>query len=689
MQNIFIELLPPWIETGLQPAFYDKESGTVLQQTARMYAKVIELGQGFNTFSANVTDTVNSYITQFNELYTYVHDYFDNLDVQEEINNKLDDMADDGTLGDILAEYLHIDRIINVLNYGVVGDGSTDDTQAIQDIIDEHPNTTLYFPDGTYLVSAPIVTPAPDDEKVFLELSQNATIKASSSFDGSFMLNIGGSGTATTYGATKHKTGINGGILDCNSVCNGIKVEKTHLAKITNVAINNVDVTGIQIESSDTSSSDVYAENIDMLCPNHTSTITTGLLVNAGDNNFNMIRTGGFKIGVALNNGGNYLTDVHPLYGDAEQAIYETTAGFIIKGNNNHLTNCYSDNFSTAILVDGNYRWYAKDFYAYWYSNDNVAHTAIKCNSRYFKGRIDGLVIEFPSNGTNRGLWINDGNYYYPEIIYANDDMLSAKINGLWINNWSYLHYKYSDPILLGKLNGAYSQTLRGSGDGLDANKWYPLAIFTYPSSEINTKVHIGANMIMELSFVINSNTLAFHDIKVLENRDGNKIKFAVGKITEVEPVYVLYFMITDKKTAGNNWTTKTIIDEGFIGNHIIIPRDSIYSDASLNGITSITSQVGTDTVVYQTTNSGEGFIEVSDYTTTHSINLRTPSGNGQRGILLFIHYGTQTGVYGVFINEVMPINVTGITNAPTFNVANGVLTITTSEISIVNYIRL
>lgn len=106
MQNIFIELLPPWIETGLQPAFYDKESGTVLQQVSRMWAKMIELGQGFNTFSTNVTNTVNSYITQFNELYSYVHDYFDNLDVQEEINNKLDEMAESGQLADIISQYL-------------------------------------------------------------------------------------------------------------------------------------------------------------------------------------------------------------------------------------------------------------------------------------------------------------------------------------------------------------------------------------------------------------------------------------------------------------------------------------------------------------------------------------------------------------------------------------------------------
>ena len=42
----------------------------------------------------------------FEELQGYVNGYFDNLDVQEEINNKLDDMARDGTLSGLLAPYL-------------------------------------------------------------------------------------------------------------------------------------------------------------------------------------------------------------------------------------------------------------------------------------------------------------------------------------------------------------------------------------------------------------------------------------------------------------------------------------------------------------------------------------------------------------------------------------------------------
>ena len=76
-----INFLPPWVETNLQPAFYDLESGTSLQQTARMYNKVNELVRCVNTQNETIAD----YIQKFIDLKDYVDEYFDNLDVQEEI----------------------------------------------------------------------------------------------------------------------------------------------------------------------------------------------------------------------------------------------------------------------------------------------------------------------------------------------------------------------------------------------------------------------------------------------------------------------------------------------------------------------------------------------------------------------------------------------------------------------------
>lgn len=49
-----------------------------------------------------MTGLYNAYV----ELQTYVNTYFDNLDVQEEINNKLDSMAQDGTLTTLIGNYV-------------------------------------------------------------------------------------------------------------------------------------------------------------------------------------------------------------------------------------------------------------------------------------------------------------------------------------------------------------------------------------------------------------------------------------------------------------------------------------------------------------------------------------------------------------------------------------------------------
>lgn len=103
MENIFIEFLPPWVETGLQPAFYDNESGTVLQQTARMYDKVNEVVASVNQQNEKIAE----YIEKFNQLHDYVYTYFDNLDVQNEIDNKLDEMFANGQLDLLFQKYVN------------------------------------------------------------------------------------------------------------------------------------------------------------------------------------------------------------------------------------------------------------------------------------------------------------------------------------------------------------------------------------------------------------------------------------------------------------------------------------------------------------------------------------------------------------------------------------------------------
>lgn len=56
-----IDLLPKWTLTNFQPAFYDSESATVLQQMAKVYAKMQELLNDYNSF----VDEINTSITDF------------------------------------------------------------------------------------------------------------------------------------------------------------------------------------------------------------------------------------------------------------------------------------------------------------------------------------------------------------------------------------------------------------------------------------------------------------------------------------------------------------------------------------------------------------------------------------------------------------------------------------------------
>ena len=63
MEKYCLKHLPHWVLTDPQPAFYDCESATAVQQTAKIYAKMQELITLYNEF----TNEVNRYITEFED----------------------------------------------------------------------------------------------------------------------------------------------------------------------------------------------------------------------------------------------------------------------------------------------------------------------------------------------------------------------------------------------------------------------------------------------------------------------------------------------------------------------------------------------------------------------------------------------------------------------------------------------
>lgn len=51
--------LPNWVLTNPFPSFYDSESGTAIQQTAKVYAAMQELIKEHNSFMEQLNNTIN------------------------------------------------------------------------------------------------------------------------------------------------------------------------------------------------------------------------------------------------------------------------------------------------------------------------------------------------------------------------------------------------------------------------------------------------------------------------------------------------------------------------------------------------------------------------------------------------------------------------------------------------------
>ena len=67
-----------------------------------LLCKVVEYLNDVISNENNVEENVTNLYNSFVELHDYVNDYFDNLDVQNEVNNKLDEMTEDGTIPTII-----------------------------------------------------------------------------------------------------------------------------------------------------------------------------------------------------------------------------------------------------------------------------------------------------------------------------------------------------------------------------------------------------------------------------------------------------------------------------------------------------------------------------------------------------------------------------------------------------------
>ena len=102
-----------------------------------------------------------------------------------------------------------------------------DVTEKLQEIIDNNPKSTIYFPDGYYTISNSLMTSSDPEKAVSLHLSNFAIIQASGDWKGgeAHMIRLGAKDKTFSIDEVGTNYYLYGGIIDGNSVANGVSVE--------------------------------------------------------------------------------------------------------------------------------------------------------------------------------------------------------------------------------------------------------------------------------------------------------------------------------------------------------------------------------------------------------------------------------------------------------------------------------
>lgn len=288
-------------------------------------------------------------------------------DVSESVQNWLDEHPEatttvqDGSITEAKINPAFLQEILNNCitpqMYGAKGDGVTDDSQAIQDAIDDNPHSTIYFPDGNYKLGSTIYT-WPDNERcVNLIFSENAEFFTSSSLECLFF--IGGYDLTSNYGTTAtlgHKKYFMGGRF------NGANCE--YAVKMSSATCDQqfMNCTFYNCNSALLMGHVTTARSIDSVIA-YCNFIGTGAADSFGvkymkaDNKIQHCRIYGFKTCIWSAEGGVYAFDIHTLdlsetpsgYNCDDSCVVDFSAG----GGRNTLLEVYGNGEGTFLRLNG------------------------------------------------------------------------------------------------------------------------------------------------------------------------------------------------------------------------------------------------------------------------------------------------------------------------------------------------
>ncbi len=273
------------------------------------------------------------------------------------------------------------DNIAGTRSYIAVAsyvDLSEDCADGIQKLIDQNPGRTLYFADGTYTISKPLVISAHPDEKVSFELADYAVIKAADSWSSNdAMIRLGAKNADIFHdevGSTN--ASIIGGIIDGNGKAKGIAVEGGRDSAITSVTVKNTTV-GIVLGDYFGYRAKTVVENTDIVGNGKDDSI--GIDMTSDLNYLDIVQIDNCGTGVRISGNGNSLRNTHVTYaGDSVFSI-----GFDDSGEQTNYDFCYSESYATGFyMAEGANGSTYTSCYAFW-TNGLATQTAFESEGKF------------------------------------------------------------------------------------------------------------------------------------------------------------------------------------------------------------------------------------------------------------------------------------------------------------------
>ena len=257
-----------------------------------------------------------------------------------------------------------------ITNYLKANTG-VDVSKKIQQVIEENPNKTIFFPDGEYILANPICTPADPTKSVSLMLSNYAVLKAAAGWEHTeAMVRLGGIEPYNSITINGSNYYLEGGVIDGSGVANGVSIDSGRETSVRNVSIKNTYI-GLHIKTgANNGSSDADIDTVNIVGNNKAGSI--GVYVVGYDNTLTNMRIASVQTGVALEGAGNFLRNIHPLFiygGDYE---YKDSIGFDDRSSGNWYDFCYSDQFATGFRMTGNTLSTYQTCFCFWYRKDTT-----------------------------------------------------------------------------------------------------------------------------------------------------------------------------------------------------------------------------------------------------------------------------------------------------------------------------